>query len=946
MKHRTWLRIGLIVLAVLAAPSLARAQASITGVVTDESGGALPGVTVEASSPALIEKVRSVSTDGEGLYRLVDLRPGMYTVTFTLPGFATLVRDQITLAGTATVSVNGQLKVGTLEETLTVTGEAPMVDTTSAAREQVVDRELLDALPTGRQMWTVAVTLPGVTLNGQDVGGAGGLQQTRMRAFGAVEQEVTIEVDGILMNSVHGGGSTQQYFNDGMVQEMSVATGALDAETQTGGVRLNMIPQTGGNVYSGSVVFVSVPNSSFQSSNLDDGLRNATCGPTNTPCGLTSVNGVDKIGDFNASAGGPLKRDKLWFFASSRTLIGDTTWPNVPYLEGNRIYEQSVRLTSQLNAMNKVTGLYERNKKTKSAQSPGIGTDLDAANQRTGQQPYEVAQLKWTGTVSPRLLLEGGWGLSAIRFDLAYQDGIAAQRGTPEWFSRVARRDLGLNTLKVAGVPYTNNINHRNTFHGTATYVTGSHAFKFGGQQSSGPLQTISDSNGDLVQQYRNGRPESVVVYNTPYDTTANTDADGGVFAQDTWRRGNVTMNLGVRYDFFSSSIPEQRAPAGRFVPERSFAKIVSPTFQDISPRLNMSWDPYGDGKTALKAGFSKFVNRMTAGTLVNPYNPLASTTDTRTWTDLNGDDVAQDSEIGPRNSAAVGTSTTRTFDPDLVPPFNRFYNVSAERQIVEGFQMGVGFYRRTFHDLIGSDNTLVSPADYTSRTVANPMGGSALTIYNLDPAKRTAQLIVDINDPNQEYVYNGMDVNFQARIAGGRLLGGVTTEKWVIDNCSMDDPNNPIPGGSYPGTTGGQYCKQRDFDVPFRTQAKLSGFYPLPVFGLEVSGVFMSFPGERAFTNYTVTPAISPGLTQASITVPLVGPGDKFYDQRFQTDLGLAKSIRFGASRRLRLQFDAFNLFNANTVMSRFATYGPRLDQPQEVLVGRLMRVGAQFHF
>ncbi len=946
MMHRTWLRTALLAVAVLALPSLARAQASITGVVTDESGGALPGVTVEATSPALIEKTRTVVTDGEGLFRLVDLRPGAYSVTFTLPGFATLVRDQITVSGTGTMTVNGQLKVGTLAETLTVTGEAPMVDTSSAAREQVVDRELLDALPTGRQMWTVAVTLPGVTLNGQDVGGAGGLQQTRMRAFGAVEQEVTIEVDGILMNSVHGGGSTQQYFNDGMVQEMSVATGALDAETQTGGVRLNMIPQTGGNVFSGSIIAVTVPSPSFQSDNLSDELRNATCGPTNAPCGLTSVNGVNKIGDFNASAGGPIMQDKLWFFASSRTLIGDTTWPNVTYLEKNRIYEQSVRLTSQLNPVHKVTGFYERNKKTKSAQSPGVGTDFEAANQRTGQQPYEVAQLKWTGTVSPRFLLEGGWGLSAIRFDLAYQDGIAAPRGTPEWFSRVARRDLGLNTLRVAGVPFTNNINHRNTFHFTGTYVTGAHAFKFGGQQSSGPLQTISDSNGDLVQQYRNGVPESVVVYNTPYDTTADTDADGGVFAQDTWRRGNLTMNLGVRYDFFASSIPDQIAPAGRFVPERRFAKIVSPTFHDISPRLNATWDPFGDGRTAIKGGFSKFVNRMTAGTLVNPYNPLASTTDTRTWTDLNRDDVAQDNEIGPRNSAAFGTSTTRTFDPDMVRPFNRFYNVSVERQFVEGFQMGLGFYRRTFHDLIGSDNILVSPADFTARTVANPLGGAPLTVWNLDPAKRTAQQIVDTNDPNQEYVYNGIDVNFQARLGGGRLLGGVTTERWVIDNCSVDDPNNPIPGGSYPGTTGGAFCKQSDHDIPFRTQAKLSGFYPLPIFGLEFSGVFMSFPGERAFTNYTVTPAISPGLTQATITVPLAAPGEKYLDQRFQTDLGLAKAIRFGAARRVRLQLDLFNVFNANTVMSRFATFGPRLDQPQEVLVGRLMRLGVQFHF
>ncbi|MGE3840153.1 MAG: carboxypeptidase regulatory-like domain-containing protein, partial [Vicinamibacterales bacterium] len=270
IRYRSFLRTALLAGVVLAAPKMVLAQAAITGAVTDESGGALPGVTVEAASPALIEKVRTVFTDSEGLYRLVDLRPGQYKVTFTLPGFSTLVRDQITLEGTGTVTLNGQLKVGSLEETLTVSGEAPIVDVSSTAKEQVMTRELLNALPTGRQMWTVAVTMPGVTLSGQDVGGAGGLQQTRMRAFGTVEQEVTIEVDGILMNSVHGGGSTQQYFNDGMTQEMSVQTGALGAETQTGGVRLNMIPESGGNQFHGSLVAIAVPNSSFQSSNLDD----------------------------------------------------------------------------------------------------------------------------------------------------------------------------------------------------------------------------------------------------------------------------------------------------------------------------------------------------------------------------------------------------------------------------------------------------------------------------------------------------------------------------------------------------------------------------------------------------------------------------------------------------------------------------------------------------
>ncbi len=945
IRSCSFVRTAVVFAALLSVPSLARAQASISGVVTDESGAAIPGVTVEAASPALIEKIRTVFTDAAGLYRLVDLRPGVYKVTFTLPGFSTFVRDGLTLEGASTVTVNGQMKVGALEETLTVTGEGPIVDVSSTAKEQVMTRELLNVIPTGRQVWTVAVTMPGVTLSGQDVGGAGGLQQTRMRAFGTVEQEVTIQVDGILMNSVHGGGSTNQYFNDGMTQEISVQTGALGAETQTGGVRLNMIPETGSNQLHGSLVAIAVPNSSFQSNNLDDNLRNFKCGPTQAPCGLTSVNGVARIGDYNFSGGGRIKRDRLWFFASSRTEIGDTTWPNVDYLEGNRIYVVSGRLTYQADATNKFTGFYERNKKTKTAQSPAIGTTFEAANNRPGDDPYEMAQLKWTGTMSSRLLLEGGWGFNAIRFMTAYQEGIRQERGTPDWYRVVARRDLGLNTLTTAGTPETNTLTHRNAVYGSATYVTGAHSFKVGGQLSGGPLRTIVDANGDLIQQYRNRIPESVLVYNTPYDTQVDTDHDDGLYAQDTWRKGNLTTSLGLRYDYFASSIPEQRAAAGRFVPARQFPKIASPTFHDMAPRINISYDLFGDGKTAIKAGFSKFVNRMTAGTLVSPVNPLAQTTDTRTWADLNRDDIAQDNEIGPRNSAAFGTSTTRAIDPGIVRPFNRFYNLSADRQLTRGLSVGAGVYRRDFHNLINSDNILVSPADYTARTVANPLGGEPLTIYNLNPAKRTAQQIVDVNDSNLAYLYTGYDVNFQLRLGQGRVIGGFTTEKWVSDACSLDDPNSPILANAYAGSTGGRYCQQSDFDIPYQTQAKLTGFYPMPWYGIEVSGVAMSFPGARSFTNYTVTPAISPGLTQASITVPLVAPGDKYYDQRFQFDLGLAKSINF-SQRKLRLQVDLFNLFNANTIMSEFQTYGPRLDQPQEVLVGRLIRLGMQFHF
>src|SRR5262245_21915575 len=278
-------------------PHACFAQGTIAGVVRDATGGVLPGVTVEASSPALIEKVRTVSTDSEGVYRIVDLRPGLYTVTFTLPGFSTFRREGVTLEGSAVATVNGELRVGALEENVTVTGEAPIVDTQSTVKEQVLNRELLDTIPTGRQVWTVGYTLPGVTLNGTDVGGTGGIQQERMGVHGAGQNETTIEIDGMIVNTNHGNGSTQQYFNDEMVQEMAFQTASNSAETQRGGVRLNMIPQTGGNRFAGSTVFSAVPNDGWQSDNITDALQKA---------GLGTSGRTVHLHDYSGQIGGPI----------------------------------------------------------------------------------------------------------------------------------------------------------------------------------------------------------------------------------------------------------------------------------------------------------------------------------------------------------------------------------------------------------------------------------------------------------------------------------------------------------------------------------------------------------------------------------------------------------------------------------------------------------------
>ena len=268
----------------------------------------MPGVTVEASSDVLIEKVKSAVTDGDGAYRIADLRPGTYSVTFTLPGFKTFRRDGFELPSEFTATLNAELGVGALEETITVTGASPVVDVTSTAKTSVLNREAIDLIPTGRSIQGMAQLVVGVSLNLPDTGGARAMQQTYMSTHGMTTSNTTVLVDGQMTNGLQTDGAIQSYYNDAMNAEMSYQTAAIGAETSSGGVRLNMIPREGGNQFHGDFKMAQRPGS-WQSSNLTD---------RHQARGLTAGNAIDRIIDYTASLGGPIKKDKLWFFTSAR----------------------------------------------------------------------------------------------------------------------------------------------------------------------------------------------------------------------------------------------------------------------------------------------------------------------------------------------------------------------------------------------------------------------------------------------------------------------------------------------------------------------------------------------------------------------------------------------------------------------------------------------------
>jgi hypothetical protein len=311
----------------LPAPGSAQSGLSgtIAGVVKDTTGAVLPGVTVEAASPALIEKARSVTTDADGQYKSVELRPGTYMVTFTLAGFRAIRREGIELTTGFTANVNADLQVGAVEETITVSGASPIVDTQNVRSQNVFSRELLDELPTGKAVAALGALTLGTTpthsanLSGYDVGGNKGENTKALVIHGLSINNSRMRFDGSPVNNLigAGGGNTHYFINTAYVQETVLDTGGISAESESGGANLNIVPKDGGNRV--SVYFLgNYTGEKLQGDNFSDALRAR---------GVTEVPPIHWIGDAGGGLGGPIQQDTLWFYTAHRLLFRERQQP-------------------------------------------------------------------------------------------------------------------------------------------------------------------------------------------------------------------------------------------------------------------------------------------------------------------------------------------------------------------------------------------------------------------------------------------------------------------------------------------------------------------------------------------------------------------------------------------------------------------------------------------
>jgi hypothetical protein len=972
-------------------PATVAAQSAIAGQVTDNTGAVLPGVTVEAASPVLIEKIRSVVTDGQGRYTIVDLRPGTYRVSFSLPGFRTAVREQLELPSDFTATVNVQLAVGALEESLTVTAESPVVDVQSASRTTVINRELLDALPTPRNTQSFGYLAPGVRLSKPDVGGAQMMEQVNMRVHGANELHTTMQIDGMLVSPAFNDGAIQNYLNQAHFAETSFTTSSQGAEVSAGGIRLNMIPRDGGNTFSGSL-YLGYVDGKWQSNNLNSKLRAK---------GLSLPTGITNIHDVNPALGGPILKDRLWFFASMRWMSVDEKVVNAYMPDGSQaIVDQYVRiplirLTSQISPRNKLSVFLDRPFKYKGREFT-FGVEPSRASRRRnwGEANYHNFGIKYTSPVSNRILLEAGFTQVVERLHSGYQpaefpttqgwprpENVRTCAATPcnwdldyllnqtgQWYRDVSHWDIITRQRTVAATAYTGTLPDRNHFTSAFSYVTGSHNFKTGAQWSFGQDRNDGVAHGDINEQrYRLGVPEAVQVSIYPLATEEYVKADVGIYGQDQWTFKQLTLNAGVRYEYFNSMIKEQWRQPGRFVPGQIFPEIKGlPIWHDVSPRFGAVYDLFGDSTTALKFGANKYMRPM-AGSFAKRFNPIrvgGILTDVRDWFDCdllpgtstcsgrrlptNGDDIVQDNEIGPSNNRSFGTASSRRPAEGVAREYNVEYTASIQRQLMRGLSVTFGWYRRQFYGLQWQDNLLVDPArDYTPFQVPNPLGnGEILTVYNLNTAKRGQVDIVDYNSKNNTHISNDLELSFNSRLPNGStVFGGWTASKNVEVTCDDDNPNGSTQNDLFSSISflrGGRFCDERNLGIPFRHDFKVAGTLPLP-YGFEFSSTVVSFAGNESQVLWEVPIAEFPNRQRTMPTqVRLDRPGTNYLPQWNQVDVSFQKHFRFGRYQ-WTAQLDLYNALNAAPVLTETQTFGPQLGFPNTVLQGRLPRLVAQ---
>ncbi|MBI4519342.1 MAG: hypothetical protein HY701_00775, partial [Gemmatimonadetes bacterium] len=879
----------------------------------------------------------------------------------------------------------------------------PIVDVQSTLRQRVMDAETITVLPTGRNMFNLGVLIPGVVITtggnaSQDVGGALGPETRALGIHGGDTNDQRFTMNGVSLSSMIGGGwGGGAIPNATGVSEITFDTSSVSAELATGGVRINFIAREGGNRYSG-VLFGTFANDGMQASNLSSDLlaRNPL---------LSNIGGIDKNWDFNPGFGGPLKEDEIWFYFSGRwqganqfapamffnkNFNNPNVWDYEPDLSRPASIEKTwldaqLRLTWQAAPKHKIGLTYTQqdfcacHDQISATQAPEAGRDRRFPTQR-------VVLLDWTAPMTSRVLIEASgihrverWGNMHVQTKgdelLPVMIGVNEQGGAIP----------GLNYRGRVG-NYNNSWNNNFHWRFNVSYITGAHAFKFGVNDAYGSYENLTYVLNPLSYRFRNGVPNRFTMQALPDLQRNHVDQDFGLFAQDKWTVDRMTISLGVRYDHFANTFPAQQLGPTVFTPDRnlSIPETSNLSYHDITPKIGLAYDLFGNGRTALKVSLNKYLTGLgTTGALTSGPNPIAvlSRSANRAWVDGNGNYrpdcdllnlAAQDNRAaggdlcGAASAQDFGSVRPNTrFDSDLLTGWGKRYHnwefsTGVQHELVPRVSLEVSYFRRSYGNFDVIDNQAVAASDFDTYSVTVPndsrLANAGQTISGFKNVNAAGFGQTDNyrtrakNYGKETEHWNGVDVNLSARMANGLILqGGTSTGRTSTNNCEILAALPEVSPAGLP------YCDQAQ---NFLTQVKASAAYTIPRVDVLLSGTFQSLPGPEVQANYAVPNAlVAPSLGRplagnaANTTVNLVEPGTLFGERLNQFDLRIGKIFRLGGTRTT-LNFDIYNLFNANPVLSQNNTYSPvvgdvaRWQVPTLILQARFVKIGAQFDF
>lgn len=943
----------LLVVTSVLVPAAARAQSAtntsgIEGKVTDESGAVLPGVSVTIASPALQAPQLDGATDEGGRYRFTALPRGVYTVTFSLQGFQKLTRPEVNLDAGFIATLDAKLLVGQVEESVTVTGESPVIDVRTTTVTSNIKKEVLETLPTSRSYEDMGKLAPGVRVSGiPDVGGNHtGAGRGSLVNYGSSNGGATLMLDGINTDGTAG------YFDMGAVDAMIVNPSGNDPEIPTPGMAFQVIIKSGGNAFHGDGLY-AFQTRGLQGNNIDDNLRSL---------GVPSGNPMDRYYDLNGSLGGRLIRDRLWFFGSGRRkeyrqeLIGFSGGPGSDGRYFTADDEQGLTTDRESNAVLKLqahpsvsqTLSYMRHYDYKKQDNRAGSAFIPHESAGDYELPNTVQVAEYTNALNSQSFLRLAVGQS-------YWNSLAnPYTDTPPAFDNVTLRYSGayINSVGADSTP-AGSFSSRWQYDGSYTYFKSSlwgaaHEFKMGGEFTREWYNKFQDARGpgtggtgnDYELIYANGAPFQVRLYNSPF--LAKNDVNyQSAFFRDTVRVGDrLTFNIGIRAERYHAFLPEQSKVAGPFSPAASYAAVELYDWRGIVPRIGLSYALTGDNKTVVKATYGRFdfALRASDSRTIRNFNKNDYSAALYLWSDLNGNKALDyPQELGSFVQTEGASSTV--FNPDIAQPKADEVTLHLEREIAAGFAARVGYVYKREGNQFQLVNTARPASVYNIPITTKDPGpdgvvgtaddGGNVTYYDYDPAYRGTSFEKSTYINYSDYIdrYHNLEFGLDKRM----LHNWQFQASYLATRRSMWIAGVPYtPNDAF-------FPKNETWETTFRA----SGSYRAR-WGIVASSVFEYQSGAPLAR----TVLFRTGLKQLStLTLRMEPLGSENLPGVKLLNLRASKQFTF-AGQRASIDADLYNALNANDATTMSVASGPTYGRITAIVPPRVARIGFTYHF